>query len=106
MDGNVMNVDRPRQKPEKNIADDLPFDFGKDRAGASDLQLLAKKAWTPRIMKSGALDHHDFVQVGRGDRPKSDAVFGCEKLARSILRPQVVDCLVCGFFLAIDGSTL
>jgi len=44
----IMDIDGSRQNPIKNVADDLSGGFSKNRTGAGDLQLLAKKTSTPR----------------------------------------------------------
>ena len=76
VDGDIMDIDRARQKPKKDVPDYSPVDFGEGRSGAGDLKFLEEKIGAPGKTIRHPLDQHDFIQIGRGHRSKPHTLAG------------------------------
>jgi hypothetical protein len=64
MNRKVVDIYRSRQEPIKNVTNYLSVGLGKNRAGAGDLQLLAKKTAAPGEAVRCSFDRHYLIEVG------------------------------------------
>src|SRR4030095_9507078 len=86
-----------------SVADNLAVDLGKDRTGAGDLQLLAKKPRAPWVSETVPFDRHDLVQVGGGNGPKGNAIARRKKITDAGFILWLVDYVSSQLAAALDG---
>jgi hypothetical protein len=87
MHSDVVDVDGPRKKPKKDVADDFAIRFSENRAGTGDLKFLAKETGAPGKSKRTSLNHHYLIEVGDGHRSEPHAIAGRQKATGVILDP-------------------